>query len=182
MTESSFNFNGYKEILFICINKEIIKNISSIAQIGGGDLDKLLVENLAMENFLNKKNIYDPNKNQILFNVDVLQFLSHFYFAGKYYYSYSQNINPLKSNTFNEKAVKISKELFLNIKNLNEQLPFGKDRELEIFAYGQALTDELLNSIKDDFNCTVRGFDNTGYSNINDMEIAKYVEALGIYC
>ncbi len=182
MTDSSFDFSGYKEVLFICINKEIIKNISTLAQLCDGVLNKLLVENLAMENFLNKKNIFDPNKNQILFNIDTLQYISHFYFAGKYYNSYSENINPLKSNTFIEKALKLSKEQFLNIKNLNEQLPFGKGKELEIFVYGQALTDELYNTMKENFSCTVESFNNAGYSNINDMEIAKYVEALGICC
>ena len=182
MTESSFNFTGYNEVLFICINKEIIKNISLLAQLCEGVLNKLSVENLTMENYLNKRNLYNPNKNQILFNIDTLQFVTHFYFAGKYYTSYSENINPLKSNTFDEKSIKLSKEHFLNIKNLNEQLPFGKGNDLEIFVYGQALTDDLFNIIKENFSCTVRDFRDTAYSDVNDMDIAQYVEALGICC
>jgi hypothetical protein len=116
------------------------------------------------------------------FNVDTLQFVSHFYFSGKYYNSYSENINPLKSNTYNEKALKRSKEQYLNIKNLNEQLPFGKSKELEIFVYGQAFTDELFGIMKENFSCTVRKFDSSGYLNLDNIEIEKYVEALGICC
>jgi hypothetical protein len=182
MTNSSFDFSGYREVLFICIKKDIIKNISALAQLCDGVLTKLLVENLTMENYINKKNIFDPNKNQILFNVDTLQFVSHFYFSGKYYNSYSENINPLKSNTYNEKALKRSKEQYLNIKNLNEQLPFGKSKELEIFVYGQAFTDELFGIMKENFSCTVRKFDSSGYLNLDNIEIEKYVEALGICC
>lgn len=182
MTDSSFDFGGYREVLFICIRRDIITNISSLAQLCDGELNKLLVENLTMENFINKKKIFDPNKNQILFNMDTLQFISHFYFSGKFYNSYSENINPLKSNTYNEKVLKLSKEQYLNIKNLNEQLPFGEGKELEIFVYGQVFTDELYGAMKENFSCVVKKFDSSGYSNLDNLEIAKYIETLGICC
>jgi len=182
MTDSSFNFDVYREVLFICIRKETIKNISTLAQLSDGILNKLLVENLAMENFINKKAIFNSNKNQILFNIDTLQIIAHFYFAGKYYNSYSENIKPLKSNTFVEKALKLSKAQYLSIKNLNEQLSFGKGKELEAFVYGQALTEELYQNIKENFSCAVKQFSSSGYTNLNNMEIAKFAEALGICC
>ncbi len=182
MTDSSFDFSGYREVLFICIRRDIITNISTLAQLCNGELNKLLVENLTMENLINKKKIFDPNKNQILFNMDTFQFISHFYFSGKFYNSYSENINPLKSNTYNEKVLKLSKEQYFNIKNLNEQLPFGEGKELELFVYGQAFTNELYGAMKENFSCAVKKFDNSGYSNFSNIEIAKYIEALGICC
>ena len=182
MTESSFDFGGYKEVLFICIKKDLIKNISILAQICNGVLNKLVVENTALENYINRRKIINPARNQILFNIDILQFISHLYFSGKYYNSYSENINPLKTNSFEEKIIKLSKEQYLTIKNLNEQLPFGKGKELEIFVYGQAFTDALLDKLRNNFSCTVEKFDSTGYSNLGEIEIAGYVEALGTCC
>ena len=182
MTNSKFEFSNYKEVLFVCIRKDIISNINSLAQISEGVLRKLLVENFALENFINKQNIINPQKNQILFNIDSIQLISHFYFNGVYYSSYSENINPLKSNTFEEKILKLTKEQYLNIKNLNEQLPFGEGKELEIFLYGQALTDSILKKMQENFSCSIEEFNGANYSNDENMEIAKYVEALGICC
>jgi hypothetical protein len=53
---------------------------------------------------------------------------------------------------------------------------------LEIFVYGQAFTDELFGIMKENFSCTVRKFDSSGYLNLDNIEIEKYVEALGICC
>lgn len=182
MTDSNFEFSGYKEVLFICIRKNIINNINSLAQISNSILSKLLVENFALENFINKRNIINTQKNQILFNIDSIQLISHFYFAGRYYNSYSENINPLKSNTFEERILKLTKEQYLSIKNLNEQLPFGEGKELEVFVYGQALTDSLVEKMQENFSCSVEKFNGSDYSKVENMEIAKYIEALGICC
>lgn len=182
MTDSSFQFNGYKEVLFICVNKKIMDSINLIAQITDGKLRKLSVENFAVENFINKNHLADDNSNQILFNIDKIQMISHFYISGKYYYSYAENINPLKANTFNEQIVKMSKENYLAIKNLNEQLPIGKGKKIKVFIYGQALTNSLVNELSNSFSCPIDIVKGAGYTNINADDAAKYVEALGSCC
>ncbi|MEJ2053848.1 MAG: hypothetical protein P8X42_08015 [Calditrichaceae bacterium] len=182
MTDSSFEYSGYKEVLFICINKKILNYINIMAQLSDSTLSKLLVENFAIENYLLTNKLIDPVKNQILFNIDNIQLISHYFIGGKYFTSYTDNINPLKMNTYNEKVVRIAKEKYLVIKNLNEQLPFGKNKDLEVFVYGQALTELLLTDIQASFSDPVHKPHASNYPNLDSNEVSKYVEGLGIFC
>jgi len=181
MTDSSFDYNDYKETLFICIHKKIINSLKMLADHCNSSLSKLVVDNFALENFIITNKIIDLSKNQILFNIDKIQHLSHFYIGGKYFTSYSENINPLKLNSYNEKIVRISKEKYLVIKNLNEQLPFGQNREIEIFIYGQGLSDTLTDALKKSFSGPVHKIEASAYPNMEPADIYKYVEVLGVY-
>lgn len=179
MTDSSFTFSSYKEVLFICLNKKIIQNINSIAQLSNTSLSKLIVDSFSVESYLSSNKISNETVNQIVYKVDLLQLITHFFIKGQYYISYLNNINPLKNYKFEDKLIKLAKEHYKNIENICEQLPLVDNKDLQVFAYGNSLTDELLKKMQQNFSCPVEKLPVSNYPDVNGSDMVNYIEALG---
>jgi len=178
-TDSSFAFSSYKEVLFICLNKKIIQNINSIAQLSSSSLSKLVVDSFSVERFLSSNNISNENESQIVFKIDSLQIITHFFIKGQYYISYLNNINPLKKYNFEDKLVKLAKEHYKNVENISEQLPLVDSSDFQVFAYGNSLTDELHKKMQQNFSCPIDKLPVSNYPDVNGSEVANCIEALG---
>ena len=178
-SDSTFSFNNYEESLFICINKNIINNLSKMAESIDTNISKLTADNFSLDSFLRQNNIIDEKKNQIFLKIDDLNIISHLFIDGKYYISFMDNIYPLRNYDFEEKQLKIAKAQSANIKNLCDHLPFTSSNDLEILVYGNSVNESNYKLIEQNFSYSVRKLNKKHYSAINGDEILKFIEAIG---
>lgn len=178
-TDSSFLFSGYREVLFICLPQRIIQNIQLLAKQSQSTLGKLIVENFSLENYLRVNLDLKGDSQQIISKIDALQVITHFFIKGKYYSSYLNNLFPLKNYSYEEKLLKLLKEHYQNIINTCHQLPFIDKKEFMFFAYGDALTRELLKSLQQNFSNPVQNLPCLSFPEYEASEVAQFIEALG---
>jgi Tfp pilus assembly PilM family ATPase len=178
-TNSAFSYSDYEEVLFVCLHKQIIQGINQIAQLSQSQLKKLIVDNFALEDYLQNNVDLSQSQNQMVFKIESLQMISHFFIRGRYYISYVNNIFPLKNYQYEDKLIKLLKDHHTSIENLIQQMSLSENNGLALYAYGDALSDDLINLVQQNISGTLSRLPSTNYPGFDVNTIGKSIEAVG---
>lgn len=177
-TNSAFSYSDYEEVLFVCLHKQIIKGINQFAQVSQCQLKKLIVDNFALEDYLQKNVDLSESQTQMVFKIESLQMISHFFIKGRYYISYVNNIFPLKNYQYEDKLIKLLKDHHISIEKLIQQMSLSESDALALYAYGDALSDEIMNRLQQNISSSITRLPATNYPGFDVKAVGKCIEAV----
>jgi hypothetical protein len=152
-TEHMFTYGNYTEIIILAVKKSLIKALLQLSSSCNADLGSIIMNNFALENFLNYYDLCNKEEQQIVFRIGKNSIETHLYFNGKYYSSMNENLNLVSEETDpTQKIIGCIKENYKYFTNLCEQLPDIQKKPIKTMIYGTSVTDELIMKIKRNFS------------------------------
>jgi hypothetical protein len=180
-TDTEYLYNNYKELVVISIDKSIISKLNEFAVNCGASLKQLVLDNFSIENYLNANNVLDKSTNQLVFRIEKYNIDTHVFINGKYYLSFLDNLNaPSENYTIEEKILELAIERYKQSENLLEQLPFVKQKKLQLFVYGSCLNKKTLKLLTNNFTTKIEELTINKYPDIISNGSSAYIEALGV--
>ncbi len=142
-----FSFGSYQESVFILIQKKLLRKITELVEKSSLKLQKVLLDSDTILKHLTSKNLLDPEKNQLIFQVDVFNITALFYIKGKFYnYSLHSLAEFEKEESFEQKVLSILKAESDKINSIAKQLP-GAEGAIQVFV-NRLITEKLYSYIK----------------------------------
>ncbi|MCD4692778.1 MAG: hypothetical protein K8R79_07685, partial [Calditrichales bacterium] len=134
-----------------------------------------------IENYLKANNVLDKSTNQLVFRIEKYNIDTHVFINGKYYLSFLDNLNtPSENYTIEEKILELAIERYKQSENLLEQLPFVKQKKLQLFVYGSCLNKKALKLLTNNFTTKIEELTINKYPDIISNGSSVYIEALGV--
>ena len=155
-THTEFEFQSYREVIFIAIKKEILKAISKIAELTESQLKQIVPANFVVEKLLLKNKV---TTNSLVIKLEKTVIHSQLFVDNKYYFSYMDSTktqSPNEDEDETQRLFEISKERITHAEKILKQLPFGEQKKLDCFVYGDILTPELEKLFANHFNNPVK--------------------------
>lgn len=149
-TEREYIYSNYKEWQFICIPKTVLNNLIDFAAKAGANLKKVLLDHSAFDNYLSSRQLTENNINRLVVNVDRLNLYTHLFIDNGYFLSFMDTLSADKQDAerFEEIGLLLAAH-FEESREKIEQLPFVAHPDLHIFLSGVALSDHLVEHLKD---------------------------------
>jgi len=136
-SEQEYEFNSYREIGVICILHSLLNRLKDFAIQSNAVLNKILIDNYSVENYLKYFDLFSTLKNQIVIRIDSFFINTQLFIAGNYYTHYFDLLSGSNSTlSRNERVLELVKDRINLIGSTLEQLPFVMNKEIEIFVYG----------------------------------------------
>ena len=179
-TDIIFEYAEYKEIVFIAILKDIIKQLVKLAEKNGDVLGELVLDVFCIERYLRINTLLDFSAIQVVLCVDRYRLTIHIYIGGKYYTTFVDPINPEAQNfSFEDKILEISKDRINQIQNLISQAGFNRGDSQQFFLYNTVMKDALLQRFNQEFDLNFIELPVLGQKQ-NESLINSSLESLGL--
>lgn len=152
-TDHIFEFKNYDEKIIIAIKKTLIKTIAQLANACNAELGAIVLNNYAIENFINANRLVDQDHNQLVFRVGKNSLESHFFLDGHYHSTLIDNLNLiLEESDPMQKIIRSVKENYNYFLNLVEKMPPPQNRPIRTMVYGTNLTEDMFAKLKGSFS------------------------------
>lgn len=138
-TQIEYDYDIYKEILFVAISKTVLSALEKLSQLCQAKLGRVVPLTFLLEDVLPTNN---PDTNCLIVKIENANINSLLYLSGKYYHSYLDRAQQSDDNR-TQSLFEASKKRIQEIQNTLEQLPFVNNKDLQCFIYGDGLTEEL---------------------------------------
>lgn len=155
-TDHVFLYDQYEESVVLAIKKSLIKVLMQLADSCNAELGAVVLNNFALEKFLQFQKMSGENSNQLIFRIGKNSIESHFYAGGNYHSSVIDNINLISEEVDpTQKIIGAVKENYKYFTNLGEQLPYLKENPLKMMIYGTNLSAEMYAKVKSNFTAEI---------------------------
>ncbi|MBN2425656.1 MAG: hypothetical protein JXR46_15410 [Calditrichaceae bacterium] len=179
-TDIIFEYAEYKEIVFIAILKDIIKQLVKLAEKNGDVLGELVLDVFCIERYLRINTLLDFSAVQVVLYVDRYRLTIHVYIGGKYYTTFVDPINPeAQKYSFEDKILEISKDRINQIQNLISQAGFNRGDSQQFFLYNTVMKEALLQRFNEEFDLNFIELPVLGQKQ-NESMINSSLESLGL--
>ncbi|GEM_PF-6597632 len=152
-THIEFDYDLFKEILFVAIYRLIPEQFQAVARNLGVALNNVWLENVAVEKFLRANDLLDEKVNQFLVKIDGIKVKSILLISGQFY---TACIDVVDQNARTDQLLKTIKQRYNQFLSLCEQLPFASGKELQLFYWGESIDDGLRKSLQKNFSFDLR--------------------------
>ncbi|MBD3224843.1 MAG: hypothetical protein GF313_08945 [Caldithrix sp.] len=141
----TYDYESYKERMFVCLHKTIMRQIMSMVNLLGGQLQSLILNGFAVENILEK--VWQPKQitNALYTKVDTHTITHHLYINRAYYQTFIDKIKHEKK--INAAVDKIADVILKRVKYVQAvvgEIPITKSSDLTYFLASAVYNSELL--------------------------------------
>lgn len=166
---------AHKKAVVVAIKKEIIKKLQIIAQQNEADIENVILNCFALENFLINQKGFSLNKNYVFLKIDKNYLEYHFFSGDKYIVSQIYLLDNM-SRTREEVIVETTNERNKNISNYIDKKT--TENPLELIIYGSSVNQEIMEALKKGISSKV------SYATIENFpfdDSYKFIESWGSF-
>lgn len=158
-TGIEYNFDHYKEVVFVAIKKSVLGAIENLSEKCKAILNRVVPVAFLIEGLLAET---EQGKNKLVIKIESSQVDSLLFIAGQHYHSYFDAVQKNAKDPL-EALLAASKKRIQDIRLTIDQLPFVENGKLDCYVYGDALNPELEKLFAENLSDTVKKLTVSGH-------------------